>query len=38
MYNTCLSVIKQLIGFWVKGNKPVQLEKHKINKINYELK
>ncbi|KAE9523658.1 hypothetical protein AGLY_016210 [Aphis glycines] len=41
MHNVCLGVVKQLIGFWVKGikgNKQVQLEKNKKNKINYELK
>jgi len=38
MHNVCLGVVKQLIKFWVKGNKQVQLEKNKKNKINYELK
>jgi len=38
MHNVCLGVVKQLIGFWVKGNKQVRLEKNKKNKINYELK
>jgi hypothetical protein len=38
MHNICLGVVKQLIEFWVKGNKEVRLEKNKKNKINNELK
>eukprot|EP00102_Acyrthosiphon_pisum_P020919 XP_016658129.1 PREDICTED: uncharacterized protein LOC107883141 [Acyrthosiphon pisum] len=37
MHSVCLGVVKQLIEFWVKGDKKVKLDKDKKDNINNEL-
>jgi len=37
MHSVCLGVVKQLIEFWVKGDKKVKLDKDKRDNINNEL-